>query len=235
MRKGKTYPASPVEALALAIEVYNKQGFIRSGEGYSEIDSETGDVKVVKQDNKTNVIEMITQGAKPKEDNLVEAKQIMDKFNGRYMLKKLTGSLSNFEESVSQAFAVTDSSLSPFMIAVIASIPHMNEVDKKRKVVEDKIEALRFDSEFFGDKGKRYDIQVEVIDVKFIQSSGVFMVTTVHNSKDIIKFWWRDQPDISDIIDGKTISIRGTVNKHEKSKYTNANETMLNRVKINAG
>ena len=36
---------------------------------------------------------------------------------------------------------------------------------------------------------------------------------------------------ISDIIDGKTI-LRGTVNKHEKSKYTNAQETMLNRVKI---
>ena len=60
------------------------------------------------------------------------------------------------------------------------------------------------------------------------------MITTVQNSKNIVKFWWRDQPDISDIIDGKTIRVRGTVNKHEKSKYTNAQETMLNRVKIYA-
>ena len=112
-------------------------------------------------------------------------------------------------------------------------VSHMNEIDKKRKAVEDKIEALRFESEFFGDKGKRYDLTVEVIDVKYIQSSCVFMVTTVHNNKDIVKFQGGETlPDISDIIDGKTISIRGTVNKHEKSKYTNAYETMLNRVKL---
>ena len=60
------------------------------------------------------------------------------------------------------------------------------------------------------------------------------MITTVQNSKNIIKFWWRDQPDISDIIDGKVIHVRGTVNKHEKSKYSNAHETMINRVKIYA-
>ena len=53
-------------------------------------------------------------------------------------------------------------------MAVIASIPHMNEVDKKRKAVEDKIEALRFESEYFGDKGQRYDPELEVIDVKYI-------------------------------------------------------------------
>ena len=56
-------------------------------------------------------------------------------------------------------------------MAVIASIPHMNEVDKKRKAVEDKIEALRFESEYFGDKGQRYDLELEVIDVKYISDS----------------------------------------------------------------
>ena len=233
MAKGKVFEVTPVEALALSCMVYQDQGFIRSGEGYTKLDPETGEHKVVKKDNKSCVIDMITQGQKPTDETMSEAKEIMDKFNGRFMLKKLTGNLTNFETSVSQAFATTDN-LTSFNVAVIASIPHMNEIDKKRKAVEDKIEALRFESAFFGDKGKRYDLTVEVIDVKYIQSSGVFMVTTVHNNKDIIKFWWRDQPDISDIIDGKTISIRGTVNKHEKSKYTNAYETMLNRVKINA-
>lgn len=233
MAKGKVFEVTPVEALALSCMVYQDQGFIRSGEGYTQQDPETGEFKVVKKDNKSCVIDMIAQGKKPSDDTLAQAKDIMDKFNGRFMLKKLTGNLTNFETSVSQAFGTTDH-LTSFNVAVIASIPHMNEIDKKRKAVEDKIETLRFESAFFGEKGKRYDLTVEVIDVKYIQSSGVFMVTTVHNNKDIIKFWWRDQPDISDIIDGKTISIRGTVNKHEKSKYTNAYETMLNRVKINA-
>ena len=58
------------------------------------------------------------------------------------------------------------------------------------------------------------------------------MITTLEKNKNIVKFWWRDQPDISDIIEGKTIRIRGTVNRHEQGKYTSAKETMMNRVKI---
>lgn len=230
MARKATFQITPTNALALAIEVYNSQGFIRSGEGYKSVDLDTGKVLKECKDNKTILIDKINAGHVPNDDLVAEAGAIIDKFNGRYMLKKLTSSLTNFEQGVASAFDAKE--LSNFNIAVIASIPHMNEVDKKRKAVEDKIETLRFESEFFGDKGSRYDLTLEVIDVKYIQSSSVYMITTVQNNKNIIKFWWRDQPDISDIIDGKTIHVRGTVNKHEKSKYTNAHETMLNRVKI---
>ena len=43
--------------------------------------------------------------------------------------------------------------LTNFPVAVIASIPHMNEMIKAI-AVSDKIEALRFDSEFFGETRK---------------------------------------------------------------------------------
>ncbi len=228
MAKQNKFDIDAKNCLALAIQVYKTQGFIRSGDGFTKV-IEDGEPEVT-QDNKTCVVDLIKQGVTPNEEDLAQATLIIDKFNGRYMLKKLTDSLNNFEKGVSEAFANTE--MTTFNIAVIASIPHMNEVDKKRQEVSDKLEDLRFTSEFFGTKSKRYDINVEVIDVKYIQSSGVFMITTVHDQKDILKFWWRDQPDISDIIDGRTISIRGTVNKHEKSKYTNCHETMLNRVKI---
>lgn len=227
----KTIEVSPVTALALAIQVYNKQGFIRSGDGFTRIGPD-GEQTVETFDNKTLLINAIQAGSVPVEEDVKLAEQIITKFNGRYMLKKLNGSLNNFESGVSQAFGVTDNQLTKFNLAILASIPHMNEIDKKRKSVEDKFEELRFQSEFLGTKGKRFDVDVTIIDVKFIQSSGVFMISGVVSGKDIIKFWWRDQPDISDIIDGKTIRIRGTVNKHEKSKYTNCHETMLNRVKI---
>ena len=108
----------------------------------------------------------------------------------------------------------------------------MNNVDIKRKKITDRIESVRFDSEFIGELRKRYDLTIEVLDVKFIQSTGVYMITGLHKNKNIIKFWWRDQPDISDLINGKTVTLRGTVNKHEDSKYSNAKETMFNRVKI---
>ena len=220
---------TPQEVLALGVQTYNSQGFVRSGDGYIKVHPETGEQFITVKDNKSLILDLIDGNNRPSQEDMQEAKVIMDKFNGKFMLKKLQGSLSRFETSVSDAFT-TD--LTNFTVAVIASIPHMNVIDKVRQNITDKIEELRFKSEYFGEIRTRYDISVEIIDVKFIQTSGVYMITSVHNNTDIIKFWWRDQPDISDIINGKTITIRGTVLKHEDSKYSKAKETMLNRVKI---
>ena len=219
---------TPTTALAFAIRVYKEQGFIRSGEGYHKYNEDGESVGFV-YDNKSQVIKLLEESQQPTSEELSDAEEIMNKFNGKFMLKKLTNGLTNFERSVSEAFS---SDLTSFTVAVIASIPHMNVIDVKRKAVEDRIEELRFKSEYFGEIRQRYDIEVEVIDVKFIQSSGVYMITTVFNDSDIIKFWWRDQPDLTDIIDGRRIKIRGTVNRHEEGKFTNAKETMLNRVKV---
>lgn len=228
-KKSKTFSGTtPQTALAFAIDVYKEQGFIRSGEGYHKY-NDMGESIGFTSDNKSRVIELIESKAIPSDETIAEAREIMDKFNGKFMLKKLTDGLSSFEKSVAEAF---EKDLSTFSVAVIASIPHMNVVDVKRQEVSDRMEELRFVSEYFGEVKQRYDIEVEVMDVKFIQSSAVYMITTVHNSKDIIKFWWRDQPDLTDIIDGRVINIRGTVNRHEVGKFTNAKETMMNRVKI---
>ena len=142
----------------------------------------------------------------------------------------MTNNLNNFEQNVATALA--EPNINKFAVSIIASLPHSVEIDKKREIVEDKISALKHSSMYFGTRGKRYDIDVKVLDVKYIQTNEVYMITTVYAEKDIVKFWWRDQPDISDIINGKTIKIRGTVNKHELSKYSNAKETLVNRVKI---
>lgn len=227
----KKLNATPKITLAFAIQVYREQGFIRSGEGYYKAVSDEEDAdRVYVSDNKSQVIDLITQGNTPSQELLDTAQEIMDKFSGKFMLKKLTDGLTSFEKSVSEAFA--NEQVSSFSVAVLASIPHMDVIDIKRQEVNDRIEALRFDSDYFGESKKRYDISVDVIDVKYIQSSAVYMITTVYNKKDIVKFWWRDQPDLTDIIDGRTIKIRGTVNRHEVGKYSQAKETMLNRVKI---
>ena len=220
---------NPQEVLALGVQTYNTQGFIRSGDGYIKVDPTTGEDSVEVKDNKSLILDMIADNIRPSQEDMQEAQVIMDKFSGKFMLKKLQGSLTRFETSVSEAFT---NDLTNFTVAVIASIPHMNVIDKVRQTITDKIEELRFKSDYFGEVRTRYDLSVEIIDVMFIQTSGVYMITSVYNDTDIIKFWWRDQPDISDIINGKTVTIRGTVLKHEHSKYSKAKETMLNRVKI---
>ena len=120
----KTIEVSPVDALALAIQVYDKQGFIRSGDGFTRIGPD-GQQTVETYDNKTLLIQAIQAGSVPSSENVEKAKEIITKFNGRYMLKKLNGSLNNFESGVSQAFGVTDNQLTKFNLAILASIPHM--------------------------------------------------------------------------------------------------------------
>lgn len=229
MGKATKIQYDPKVALAFAIQVYREQGFVRSGQGYLKYDEKGENPKRV-DDNKSKVVDLLQSGESPDDSLIAEASDIVDKFNGKFMLKKMTGDISSFEQSAYKA--ISGEKIGNYEVAILASIPHQNNIDIKRQEVADKIQLLKQHSQYFGKKSERYDISVEVLDVKFIQSSAVYMITTVHNDRDIIKFWWRDQPDLSDILDGRIIKIRGTVNKHELSKYTGAKETMFNRVKI---
>ena len=220
--------SSTIDIVAAAIIVYNDQGFVKSGYGHYEYDDDGKIVREVK-DNKSMISEMIVNGRTFTDEELQAANELSDSINGKMMLKKLTGQLNNFEANVVKALSEAPNN---FAVSIIASLPHSIAVDKKREAVNDRMAQLKHSSQFFGEKGNRYDINVEIVDVKYIQTSSVYMITGVYAGKDIVKFWWRDQPDVSDIITGKTIGIRGTVNKHEKSRYSDAKETMLNRVKI---
>ena len=221
-----------LDVMCASIEVYKSQGFIKSGHGYTDSKDPENPIKI--DDNKTMIMSLL----KSKELGIVkfpaetveEANNLINSINGKLMLKKMTNTLNNFESNVVKSLSETD--VNKFSISIIASLPHSISIDKKREQVADRMSSLKHSSQYFGEKGKRYDIDVEVLDVKFIQTSNVYMISTCYAEKDIVKFWWRDQPDISDIIANKTIKIRATVNKHELSKYTNAKETMVNRVKI---
>lgn len=230
MKKTPWPAVTVVDIMCAAVQVYNKQGFIRSGAGYTDTDTESGDPIIV-EDNKTKIVDIIEDpNMSFTAEEQKEANNLIDSINGKLMLKKMTNNLNNFEQNVAKALA--EPNVNKFAISIIASLPHSVAIDKKREIVEDKMSSLKHSSQYFGQRGKRYDISVKVLDVKYIQTNDIYMITTIYADKDIIKFWWRDQPDISDIISDKTIKIRGTVNKHELSKYSNAKETMINRVKI---
>jgi hypothetical protein len=227
------YPSVTVhDVMCVAIKVHEKQGFIRSGQGYIDTttDSET-EVRI--EDNKSEIGKILSSKARTTaivNEYSSKGTDLVDHINGKLMIKKMTNNLNNFEANVVKALSEAD--VSKFSVSIIASLPHSVTVDKKREVVADKMVSLKHSSQYFGEKSKRYDLAVEVLDVKFIQSSNIYMISACYMGKDIIKFWWRDQPDISDIVADRVIKIRGTVKNHEVSKYSDSKETMLNRVKI---
>ena len=221
---------SPEVALALALKVYDQQGFIRSGDGYYR-QNDTGE-SVFIRDNKTVLINMLVEKQQPDDVHLEKAREIINNVNGKFMIKKLTNSLNSFESAMADAFAspVVDTK---YRLAVIASVPHMASVDAKRQQVESILESVQFTSTHIGEVKQRYDLEVEIVDVKYIQSTGVFMITTLHNGANIVKFWWREQPDLTDILKtGEKVRVRGTVIRHEHHRQTKAAETMINRVKV---
>lgn len=218
-----------LDVMCASIEVYKSQGFIKSGHGYTDNKDPENPINI--DDNKTMINSLLSsKNLKFSEQTVEEASNLINSINGKLMLKKMTNTLNNFETNVVKALSEAD--VNKFSISIIASLPHSVGIDKKREEVADRMSSLKHSSQYFGTKGKRFDINVQVLDVKFIQTSNVYMISSCYAEKDIVKFWWRDQPDISDIIANKTIKIRATVNKHELSKYTGAKETMVNRVKI---
>ena len=76
------------------------------------------------------------------------------------------------------------------------------------------------------------NMDVDIIDMKFLRNFGSYVVTGVTDNKHIIKFFWNKDPDLTGVLEGKTLKVIGRVKTHELSKYTNCNETMLNYVKI---
>jgi hypothetical protein len=218
---------TPVIALAVALDVYQLQGFVRSGDGYTKFDDHLEPTRI--EDNKTEVINRIRDGYTPSEQSMTEAQQHIDRINGKLMFKKISKNLTGFENSLIKAVSEPPNN---YNVSILASVPHTAKIDVKREEFEERMAILRHHSEYYGQRGQRYDIELEVLDAKYIQSREVYMITCLHQNRDIVKFWWRDQPDLCDLINGKTINIRGTVNRHELNKFNQAKETMINRVKI---
>jgi len=217
-----------LDALAFSIEIHEQQGFVKSGHGTVRI-ADDGETEIRIFDNKTCILEKIKSGKIPESKYMDQAKEMLDRINGKLMLKKLTSSSNSFENSLIKAL---NEDLNKFAVSLIASMPNSIVIDQKREALNDKMSKIKHTSEFYGKKGTRYDINVNVLDVKYIQSNDVYMVTCIHKQSDIIKFWWREQPDISDLINGKELLIKATVKTHEQSKYSGAKETLVNRVKI---
>ena len=227
---------TPAEILAISFEVFDKQGFIKSGYGYKQptntVDEDGNQIYEDIKDNKTVILQTVKNfNGKyiPNQKYVDQAAAEIDRINGKLMLKKMCGGLTNFEGGLVKAI---EEDVNNFHVSILASVPNSLKIDQKREALNDRMAQLKHTSDYVGKKGARYDIEVDVIDVKFIQASDVYMITCVSDNKDIVKFWWREQPDLTDIIEGKTITIRGTVNKQELSKYSNAKETLFNRVKL---
>ncbi len=229
----KTNPEFPtLDVIATAIAVDNKQGFIRSGQGYTKVNDD-GSEEVIK-DNKTILLHSLLnkegEGIKPTTSDREAAVHLVDDVTGRLTMKKLGGNLNEFETALMEN--VTAEKVGVYGVALIASIPNTQKHQVKRDTVKDKLDNLISSSEVVGTMSTRSMFTLDIIDITFVKKMSIFMVTGLENKKNVVKFWFSKDPDITGILEGKTVTLAGFVKSQGKSKYSNCQETIINRVKV---
>ena len=140
------------------------------------------------------------------------------------------GTLNSFEDGVIKSIGVEETS--GFGISVIASLPTSLRVAKKRDNLDDWFDDHRNKSEFVGRRGERLRFKALVRDVKFIAKYGIHLVTCVDENENIVKFFYSKEPDISGLLEGKSIVLTGKVKQHDISKFSQCKETVINYVKV---
>lgn len=214
------------EVLACACAVDRQQGFIRSGYGYTD---QSG---VEIKDNKTAIMLHLTEQSPVniQDSDRETAIELKNHFAGSMTFKKLGGVLNDFETAI--LGLVNKQEVGTYEVAVAASLPNSLRHSQKRDAVKEKLDSLIALSEPIGSQGKRGQFTLEVIDVTFIKKMGIHMVTCIESDKNVVKFWFSKDPDMTGIIQGKKVTVTGFVKSQGKSKYSNCQETMINRVKV---
>lgn len=216
--------------LELALAVDEAQGFIKSGYGYYDFQNEKEIL-----DNKTAIIRILSNhpGAPDitvTDEHRTAAQELKEYFDSLTVMKKITGKINGFEDQVGKILNVEE--VDNYGLAVLASLPNSLRIQKQRDELEEWFDEKRHNSEYVGHVGKRGKFSVYIKDVKFIAKYGIHLVTGIVDDKNLIKFFWNKDPDISSMITGRTLSITAFVKEQSVSKFSNCKETVVNRVKI---
>lgn len=218
------------EILELAIAVDRKQGFIKSGYGYTITNDDDGkylpeEEHTVMEDNKT-VIHKHLKGEKKihvTANDKELAGEITAHFRG-LALKKLSGNTNDFQNSV--LMYLDAEKVDNLGLAIIASLPSGFKRDIKRQELNEET----VDSEYVGTLRERGKFTVEVKDTRSFPYGE--LVTCVESKKNVVKFFFANDLKMNGIEVGKVLNIAGFVKNQEVSKYSKLKETMLNRVKV---
>ena len=222
--------------LELAVAVYRDQGFIKSGHGGTErFDIKgNGDLLpeskwVITEDNKTRIHKHIAGDAilDVTEDDKEFAEEVHAHFMG-LAFKKLAGKTNDFENTAMKH--LENDLLDRLGVAIVASLPNSVNRAKLQEELKEKTE----DSVYVGELGTRCRFTIKVNDIRFIANHGINLITAIESDKNVVKFFYANDPVSNGIEIGETLNIAAFVKGQDVSKYSGVKETMVNRVKVGA-
>ena len=144
--------------------------------------------------------------------------RVQDYISKQILVKALKGTLTEFEQSLQRAVAMTefDECASRVELAIVASQIRSYE---QAVQLEAAMEGIR--SEPVADVGAKVDTDITVVKSVYSQNFGVYFITAVTADKQAVFFSYRER-----LANGHQCRVRGNVKAHRE------NSTQLNRVRI---
>ena len=140
--------------------------------------------------------------------------------------KAFERSLTSFETNVLKF--VTSEEVGKDQIGIAASLPSVFERKLEADAWSTREAELARTSDYIGMVGSRCDFVAKIENLRFIGKTSSWLVSCSVDNKDILKFF--TVSEIGKV--GDTINVGGFVKSQAVSTYSNAKETMINRIKI---
>lgn len=206
------------EVVAVSCAVYRANGFVKKGDAFAR-----SDVKP----NVSFLYEHFCNNEKVEvtEDDTALAEEIIDYLKG-LSFKALERKLTEFETNVLNF--VGSESVNKTQLGIAASLPNVYKNKLEADTWTLREAELGRTSDYIGKVGSRCEFTAKIENLRYIAKTASYLVSCSVDDKNILKFF--NVSEIGKI--GDMINVAGFVKSQTVSKYSNAKETMINRVKI---
>lgn len=223
-----------ISVLATAITVDRFQGFVsaKSNHFSHELNRNV-------ESNKDVILKVLSADCpdiyaelKPSDFDLESAAELKQFFEELNVMKKITGSEHGFDNSIAQVIS-SETDVSMFGVSVCASLPNSYRIQHMRDELDTVITQLVTKSTYVGEIGRREKFVARVLDAKRINKIKTIVVLAVTSDAQLLKFTISTHgPNLSELINGKTIEFTANVESHSVGKYTKCKETLIKHVVI---
>jgi hypothetical protein len=206
------------DVVAVACAVDRTNGFVKKSDVYGQ------------QDKKPNVSFLYEHFCNNEKTDystvdLELAEEIIDYLKG-LSFKALERRLTEFETNVLNF--VGSETVSKEQLGIAASLPNVYRNKLEADTWTSREAELARTSEYIGEIGKRGEFSAKIENLRYIAKTSSYLVSCSVDDKHILKFF-------SGVASGKigdVLQITGFVKSQGISSYSNAKETMINRIKI---
>ena len=206
------------EVVAVAVAVDRVNGFVKKSDVFNNTD---------KKPNVHFLYEHFCNNEKTEytSADFDLAEEIVDYLKG-LSFKALERRLTDFETNVLN-FVGSDT-VGKEQLGIAASLPNVYRNKLEADTWTAREAELARTSDYIGQVGKRSEFTAKIENVRFIAKTDSYLVSCSVDDKHILKFF----SGVKSGNVGDVIKLTGFVKSQSVSSYSNAKETMINRIKV---